>query len=783
MQKLCTLLLMLAAAEASAQAFTPAEVAHWRQQAQRVTIVRDTWGVPHITGKTDADAVFGLLYAQCEDDFARVEDNYLTALGRQAEVRGEAALYEDLRQRLFLDSARAVRIYGRSPRWMKDLLHAFADGTNYYLATHPAVRPRRLHRFQPWMPLLFSEGSIGGNVSVVPVERLKAFYGAQKGTSYQAPSQIGAERAAGFSPAVRSSFAPPVLAVSGQPAKSRQPAYRDGLPALPLETRLAFEKNDDEPTGSNGFAIGPGKSVSGHPLLLINPHTSFYFRSEVQLTSAAGLNAYGAVTWGQFFIYQGFNATCGWMHTSSQADSMDEYLETVSQQDGKFFYQYEGKQVPLPTDTLSLVYLKDGRRQRRRFTTYRTPHGPVVGKVGEKWVTVKMMDTPLEALEQSYLRTKARDYASFREVMRLNGNASNNTVFADASGTIAYWHGNFMPRRPAGYDYGQPVDGSTKATEWQGLHKVEELVQVKNPASGFIQNCNSTPFTVSGEGSSPDKNQYPGYMAPDAENYRGINAVRVLSRKNAFTLDTLIAAADDPHLLGFEKLLPSLVRDCQLLLDEPGGTLPPGVEGALPLLRRWNLCYDTASVAQTLAIYWGERIQRLARPRVPAGQPMDYLSFTNFVIEHTTPDEKATALSETIAELKRDFGKWQVPWGEVNRYQRLTGQIDETYDDQQPSRPVAFTSSAWGSLAAFGAHTYPGTRKRYGYVGNSFVAVVEFGPRVVARSVVTGGQASRPDSPHFTDQAPLYCEGQFKDVWFYPEDVAKHVERQYRPGE
>jgi len=738
MQKLCTLLLMLAAAEASAQAFTPAEVAHWRQQAQRVTIVRDTWGVPHITGKTDADAVFGLLYAQCEDDFARVEDNYLTALGRQAEVRGEAALYEDLRQRLFLDSARAVRIYGRSPRWMKDLLHAFADGTNYYLATHPAVRPRRLHRFQPWMPLLFSEGSIGGNVSVVPLARLQAFYSQQKGTSYQAP---------------------------------------------PTADRLAFEQAEEEPTGSNGFAIGPGKSASGHPLLLINPHTSFYFRSEVQLTSAAGLNAYGAVTWGQFFIYQGFNATCGWMHTSSQADSMDEYLETVSQQDGKFFYQYEGQQVPLPTDTLSLVYLKDGRRQRRRFTTYRTPHGPVVGKVGEKWVTVKMMDTPLEALEQSYLRTKARDYASFREVMRLNGNASNNTVFADASGTIAYWHGNFMPRRPAGYDYGQPVDGSTKATEWQGLHKVEELVQVKNPASGFIQNCNSTPFTVSGEGSSPDKNQYPGYMAPDAENYRGINAVRVLSRKNAFTLDTLIAAADDPHLLGFEKLLPSLVRDCQLLLDEPGGTLPPGVEGALPLLRRWNLCYDTASVAQTLAIYWGERIQRLARPRVPAGQPMDYLSFTNFVIEHTTPDEKATALSETIAELKRDFGKWQVPWGEVNRYQRLTGQIDETYDDQQPSRPVAFTSSAWGSLAAFGAHTYPGTRKRYGYVGNSFVAVVEFGPRVVARSVVTGGQASRPGSPHFTDQAPLYCEGQFKDVWFYPEDVAKHVERQYRPGE
>jgi acyl-homoserine lactone acylase PvdQ len=729
--------LVLAAGGAGAQSFTPAEVARWQQQAQRVQIVRDTWGVPHITGKTDADAVFGLLYTQCEDDFARVEDNYLTALGRQAEVQGEGALYEDLRQRLFLDSARAVGIYQRSPRWMKDLLHAFADGTNYYLATHPAVKPRLLHRFQPWMPLLFSEGSIGGNVSVVPLERLKAFYSQPKKTSWQAPFPKADPRRA-----------------------------------------------DDEPVGSNGFAIGPSKSASGHPLLLINPHTSFYFRSEVQLTSAAGLNAYGAVTWGQFFIYQGFNEKCGWMHTSSQADSMDEYLETVtSQPDGTYTYLYDGQQRPLATDTLSLVYSKNGQRLRRTFTTYRTPHGPVVGQQGNKWVTVKMMDTPLEALEQSYLRTKAHDYASFREVMRLNGNASNNTVFADNTGTIAYWHGNFMPRRPAGYDWAQPVDGSTKATEWQGLHKVEELVQVKNPASGFIQNCNSTPYTVAGPAASPERLSYPPYMAPDAENYRGLNAVRVLSRKQSFTLDTLIAAANDPHLAGFEELLPALFSDYQLTIDAPGGTAPEGVAAALDVLRGWDLNYRATSVAQTLAIYWAERLQRLARTRQPAGQSLSHLAFTQFVIAHTSPEEKLTALAETQAELTRDFGSWQVPWGEVNRYQRLTGQVNETFDDRQASRPVAFTSSAWGSLAAFGARTYPGTKRRYGSVGNSFVAVVEFGPRVVARSVVTGGQASRPASPHFTDQAALYCEGQFKDVWFYPEDVQKHVERQYHPGE
>ncbi len=250
MQKILIFLLSLGAlGRARAQAFTPAEVARWKQQAQQVAVTRDTWGVPHINGKTDADAVFGVLYTQCEEDFARVEDNYLTALGRRAEVDGEALLYEDLRARLFMDSTRAVAVYGRSPAWMRSLLDAFAAGTNYYLATHPDVHPRRIRRFQPWMPLLFSEGSIGGNVSVVPAERIKAFYGQQKPTSWHRPP-AGADRFDGSS------------------------------------------------VGSNGFAIAPARSASGHALLLINPHTSFYFRSEVQMTSATGLNAYGAVTWG-----------------------------------------------------------------------------------------------------------------------------------------------------------------------------------------------------------------------------------------------------------------------------------------------------------------------------------------------------------------------------------------------------------------------------------------------------------------------------------------------------
>ena len=731
MRQFLTLLLYLLTLAAQAQKFTPVEIARWQQQAQRVQIIRDTWGVPHIYGQTDADAVFGLLYTQCEDDFDRVETNYLDAVGRLAEVEGEKELYHDLRARLFMDTTQAAVIYRKSPPDLKKLLEAFADGTNYYLATHPTIKPKLLRRFQPWMPLMFSEGSIGGNISVVSVERLKAFYSLKKSSSW---------------------------------------------------INTDFEKKDREPTGSNGFAISPAKSASGHALLLINPHTSFYFRTEVQMVSQQGLNAYGAVTWGQFFIYQGFNQNCGWMHTSSQADSMDEYLETVEQKGGNFFYKYGSKLRAVQVEKVALPYRDGNKILRKSFTIYRTHHGPIVGQQNNThWVAVRMMNEPLHALQQSYLRTKASGYASFQEVMKLNGNASNNTIFADNKGNTAYWHGNFMPKRDPKFDWSQPVDGSNPATEWKGFHPVTELVQVHNPAAGFIQNCNSTPFTVAGP-SSPARAKYPPYMAPDAENYRGLNAVRVLSGKSMFTLDTLIAAANDSHLTAFDDLLPPLLAAYQPTSSEKAAA--PAVAEAIELLRTWNRGYAKNSVAQTVAIYWAERLLAKARARVPAAQPqLDYISFIHFALSNIPAPEKITTLAETLDDLTRDFGTWKMPWGDVNRYQRLTGNIEEKYDDQQPSTPVAFTSAAWGSLASFGAQTYPGTKKRYGNVGNSFVAVVEFGPRISARSVVTGGQSSRPSTSHFTDQAGLYCNGQFKEVRFYPEDVKAHAEKTYYPGQ
>jgi acyl-homoserine lactone acylase PvdQ len=722
------LFLLLLSVPAVAQKFTREEISRWQAQARQVTIIRDTWGIPHVYGKTDADAVFGFLYAQCEDDFERVEMNYITATARLAEVEGEAKLYHDLRTRLFYDTLQAISIYEESPAWLKRLCNGFADGINYYLHTHPEVKPKLLIRFQPWMPFLFSEGSIGGDLESISVNRIKDFYGTGHVESAQ-----------------------------------EEVDHNDEAP-------------EPEPRGSNGFAIAPSRSANGNALLLINPHTSFYFRPEVHVNSEEGLNAYGAVTWGQFFVYQGFNEHCGWMHTTSQADVMDEYLETIVKRSDSLFYQHGNSLKPITSKRIKIAYKDGNKKSYKEFTARYTHHGAVIAKQGEQWVSISFMIEPLKALTQSYQRTKAQGLEDYKKTMELKANSSNNTVFADSKGNIAYWHGNFIPKRNVIYDWTKPLNGSDPGTDWQGLHDVSEIVHSYNPASGWLQNCNSTPFTVAGK-DSPDKNNYPSYMAPDAQNARGINAERVLQRESLFTLNKLIAVANDPYLAGFEELIPSLVSAYKSSTDRQ---LVSKLREPIALLEGWNKSYGVKSVPTTLAIYWGQELRQQIFSRIPAGT--DQLSIIHFMIE-SSGEEKLNALEKILDELQQEFGTWVVGWGEVNRFQRLTGNINETYNDLKPSLPVGSTSSFWGSLASFGSRKFPGTNKMYGYVGNSFVAVVEFAKDgVKAKSVLAGGNSNNPLSPHFKDQAELYSQGKFKEVWFYKKDVVKHAERTYHPG-
>ena len=704
------------------------ETVQWERQAKNVTIIRDDWGVAHITGKTDADAVFGMLYAQAEDDFNRVEVNYLNALGRLAEAQGEGEIYSDLRMKLFVAPADLKTKYQASPLWLKKLMNAFADGLNYYLYKHPEVKPKVITRFEPWMALSFTEGSIGGDIESINLKQLAAFYGK--------------------SPEAR-------VAINDKP-------------------------HDGEPRGSNGFAIAPKNTANGHSLLLINPHTSFFFRDEVQVTSGEGLNAYGAVTWGQFFVYQGFNERCGWMHTSSYADNVDEYLETVvkkvTKKDVRYFYRYGNGERPLTASKIVIPYKTAGGMANKEFTVYRTHHGPVIREADGKWISVRLMNEPIKALTQSYSRTKARDYRSFRQTMELHTNSSNNTIYADADGNTAYFHANFIPRREMRFDWTKPVNGSDPATEWKGVLSIDETPVLFNPASGWLYNTNNSPWSAAGT-NSPKKSDYPGYIDSNSENARGLHAIRVLENKKDFTPDALIAAAYDSYLPAFETMIPALIKAWDKApTDNP---LKAKLTEQVALLRSWDLRWSANSVATSVAVYWGEDVlRRVSRgASLRAGALMEQQ-----LVANATDEQLLQSLAAAADKLAADFGSWETPWGEINRFQRLTGDIVQPFNDAQPSLPVAFPSARWGSLASFGARTYPGTKKMYGTSGNSFVAVVEFGPRVRAKAATAGGLNGNPTSKHFNDQAMRYSTGDLREVYFYEDQLTGHTERKYHPG-
>jgi acyl-homoserine-lactone acylase len=703
MKKLVTLLLFLISFYSKADSY--------EAQAKRVTIHRDEWGIPHIYGKSDADAVFGLMYAQCEDDFARVEMNYMEKLGRMSEVKGEKELAYDLYIKLLIDENEAKEDYKTAPIWLKKLLNAYADGINYYLQKHPEVKPRLITHFEPWYPLLWTDGSIG--------------------------------------------------AISTGDVTEQETALFYGLPAQVANVK--YQNPDEKLTGSNGFAVGPTHSKSGHSLLYINPHVTFYFRPEVHVVSEEGLSVYGAVTWGQFFVYQGFNPYNGWMHTSSEVDVADAYVETTRSRNGKMEYLLDGKWIPFLTKIISL-----GARKIKAYFNHR---GPILASRNGKWISVRSYNRSRNSLMQSWLRTKTKGLADYKRVMDMRANTSNNTVYADNKGNIAYWHGNYVPRRDASKDWGIPQDGSSSQIDWKGLHSVDEIVHIYNPASGWIQNCNSTPFTVSGA-SSPLRSNYPVYMAPDGENFRDRNAVRLFSQTGKLDLQSLIGLGYDRRLMAFETLLPALIQAAGYESD---------LTEVVKELKSWDYNASTNSIAQTIAVRWGLKIMpKIPKPKQFGGETEVVQNMENYAKTGST-SEMVRALREVLAELNRDFGTWRVAWGELNRFQRVSNGDALQMDDSKASIPVPFTSSAWGQLPSYTSRSIQGSKKWYGVNGNSFVAAVEFGPKIKAYSLLAGGESGNPASSHFFDQGQMYAEGKFKDIYFYKSDVLKHAVSSYHP--
>ncbi|MBL4601244.1 MAG: penicillin acylase family protein [Emcibacteraceae bacterium] len=597
-------------------------------------------------------------------------------------------------------------------------MDAYADGLNYYLYTHPETQAKVIKRFEPWMALSFSEGSIGGDIESISINNLENFYGGTMKMA-EAPRDL-----------------------------------------------------DFEPRGSNGMAISPSKTVNGKALLYINPHTTFYFREEAHMVSEEGLNAYGALTWGQFFIYQGFSEYNGWMHTSSRADVIDEFAETIIEKDGKLFYKYGDEEREVTVSTETIDYKTDNGMASRDFTIYHTHHGPIIRAEDDKWISVSLMNIPLTALNQSYVRSKTTSYDEFYEMMRLKSNSSNNTVYADKDGNIAYFHGNYHPIRNTDYDYNHPVDGSNPDTDWQGLHPVEEAINSLNPGSGWLYNSNNWPFSLAGPEHSPKKEDYPSYMSVNFENPRGEHAVGLYPGINDFTVESLIEVGYDTLLPSFQRFVPVLKAAYDAAPDE-------ALKEAVDMLVAWDKRSGFDSVETSLAHHFGNELFK----NVPRGRNIDPFDAYAYAETQVNGEKYLQALTAAMAQMEADFGTWKIAWGEINRFQRNTSDMRQTFDDTKPSHPMKLGSGRWGALASVGSRQYPGTKKWYGTSGNSFIASVEFGDKVRAKALMAGGLNSDPASPHFDDQGEMYGTGTFRDVYYYREDVDAHAERQYHPGE
>ena len=704
------------------------EKSRLKNLAKKVTIIRDNWGIAHVYGKTDADAVFGMLYAQCEDDFKRVEMNYIEKLGRLSEIKGESYFYNDLQIKLLISEADAKKDYKNAKPWLKKLLNAFADGINFYLLNNPKVEPKLLKHFEPWFPLLWTDGSIGAiSTADLSLLELQQFYGSSM-------------------------------------------------------SKIAYtQKEIDVQTGSNGFAIAPIKTVSGNSILYINPHTSFYFRPEIQIESQEGLKAYGAVTWGQFFIYQGFNENCGWMHTSSNVDVADLYEEKIIEKNKKLWYEYDDKLLPLQIKNIVVKYIANNKILSKSVKTFATNHGPIMAVRNGKWISLKSNNRNVGSLIQSWQRTKSVDFKAYQNAMDLKANTSNNTVYADKFGNIAYWHGNYVPKRDLKYNWAAAVDGSTSKTEWQGLHAVSEAVHLYNPENGWLQNCNSTPFSVAGK-RSPKKENYPSYMAPDGENFRAVNAVRLLEQPEKLTLDQVIKIGYDSKLSIFELLLPKLI-ECFENNYKPDTTVYNELIQPIKVLKLWDYYAKSNSVATTLANEWAFKINPIVQKTYINQGAKDQIENTNDFIKNAEANDLIPQLQLVVSELKSKFGTWEIPWGELNRFQRSSDALDLVFDDAKESLSNGNASVLWGCLPAFKSNYQNNTKKRYGFNGNSFVCAVEFGKKIKAKSLLAGGNSGNFASKHFLDQAENYQNGIFKEVYFYKEDVTKNAEKTYHPGE
>lgn len=726
------LIAVLVSSAASAAGKSPARIGKAEKIARSVTIYRDSYGVPHIYGPTDASCVFGYIYAQAEDNFWQIEDSYIRSLGRASEVYGDRTLTDDMLNRALEIPRLAKAEYDRTTGRARQLSDALADGLNYFLAHNPQVKPRLITHFEPWYSYAFSRFTIYQQFiygkSGLRVDEIK--------TAVQALDSSGAAGSSTVS--------------------------------LNIPLNGLDEPQEEEIVGSNMWTVTPSKTTSGHALLFINPHQPFFGAGqwyEGHVHSGEGWNLSGASFFGSPCPTIGHNEYLGWSHTVNDPDIVDLFIEKFDDAKNPLSYRY-GSDHRLATEWVDSIVVKTSKgAEPRGFKFRKTHHGPILSVREGKPLAVKL--ARLEEggwIDEWYAMGKAKNMAEFKAAMAMCAIPMFNAMYADRAGNIFYIYNGAVPKRSTKFDWSKPVDGSNPEAEWNGYHSFDELPQLTNPKTGFMQNCNQTPFTTTAEG-NPVKDSFPNYMTKETDNARARISRRILSTHEKFSFDDWARAGLDTTVLESETQIPLLVADWEKLKTVDAARAEK-LAGPVAELRAWDHVSTIDSKAMTLFALSFDRAGRLLAQKVK--------------------DEwlRIRALEEVIADLNRDFGTWQVAWGEVNRLQRIqSGGELESFSDAKPSLPIAGAPGPVGIVNNFYARPEKGQKRRYGVAGTSFVSVVEFGPKVQARSLLVFGESADPKSPYNFDQAQLYSKKQFKPAWFTLPEIKANSKKVYHPGQ
>ncbi len=687
--------------------------------AAQVTIHRDEWGVPHIEGPTDASVSFGFAYAQAEDYFWQVEDTYVASIGRYAELYGEHGLEKDLLNRSFEIVRTSKADFPNLEPPIRAICEAYAAGLNHFLVSHPEVKPRLITHFEPWHVVAYERAVL-----------LEFLFG-------------------------------------------KTHASKSAVKGVMEEMRAAM--------GSNTWAIGPSRTKSGKAMLFANPHQPWFGYGqfyEGHLHSGEGLDFAGSAFFGGPLVTIGHNDVLGWSHTVNQPDVADVWVETFDVPDNKLAYRYgEGHRQATEWKETFKVKTPQGLEERT-YTFRKTHHGPIVGKQDDKhYLAVKIARlTEGSRMRQALRMSKARNLADWKAAMSELNLQMFNTCYADNQGNIFYVYNGAVPKRDPEFDWTRPVDGSDPRTEWQGLHEFADLPQILNPESGFVQNCNATPFLATDEG-NPSIGDYPPYMVEEGmTDKRRSEVSRMLLREmHGVTFDDWQQAGWDTTLYWPLVNLPKMASQLESL-HKTDSSLAARVQPYLDHLLHWDCKSSIDSTQTTLCVLWYEELYG-------RGYPVETLK-PELVGDQA---KQLQALVTAARKLQAFYGDWKVKWGDVSRMQRHANYADAAmipFSDKLPSLPCAGVPGPLGVV--FNTYYVPPTpqrKKQYGVVGGSFIGVYEFDDQVKAATILQFGESSDPESPHFMDQAELYSQRKFKPAWFHWSDVLAHAKRSYHPGE